>query len=283
MKCFRSHLGVVNVGLALVFCLLASTATRAETVPEPERTPAAQEAPPAQAPPTTGDTPSPAPDEDDADRRWRFSYTPYVWILDKKLTIGTPDYRRESETTFWEALKEWEWGAKLHLELENGRWGVFVDMQAVRLVGYSRAWFLKVRRDIQQFIGDAVGFRRFHFGDDHRLDVLGGVRYMYLDANVDVQFIRTFNDIFTWTDPLVGLRYDKQLHRRWRVETRADISGFGLGSDLTWQVSGQLFWRIGKSRELTVGYRHLEFDYSRNGFRYESTVDGPFFGLRHEF
>jgi hypothetical protein len=222
-------------------------------------------------------------DAAEGEKGWHFAYMPYVWFLSKELSIGTPDYLRHSESTFFDTLRnDWQWGAKLRFEAAQGHWTALLDAQVVRLIHHGRSRGFKVKRDVQQLIAEALAARRFG-PKEHCIETLTGIRYFYLDANVDVRFIKKFNDIFEWYDPLIGLRHNYAISPRWRVESRADMSGFGMGSEFTWQVSSQLFCRIGKSRELTAGYRHLDFDYRKDAFLYQSAVHGPFIGIRHEF
>jgi hypothetical protein len=68
---------------------------------------------------------------------------------------------------------------------------------------------------------------------------------------------------------------------------RADIGGFGVGSDLTWSALAALDWSLSESFGLVFGYRALDTDYSdgsgENRFAFDMLVSGPLLGLRYNF
>lgn len=47
---------------------------------------------------------------------------------------------------------------------------------------------------------------------------------------------------------------------------RADISGFGVGSDLSWQAQYPESYQFNPRVTLELGYRHLQMDYTSGGF-----------------
>ena len=59
---------------------------------------------------------------------------------------------------------------------------------------------------------------------------------------------------------------------------RGDIGGFGVGSDLTWQVFPYLDWRFAKWGSLQAGYRWLYMDYETGSgasrFKYDMLNQG---------
>ena len=69
-----------------------------------------------------------------------------------------------------------------------------------------------------------------------------------------------------WVDPFVGMRAQWNINQRLFVAGRADVGGFGVGSDLTWQASASLGWQINETWSTELGYRYMNIDYT----------DGPF-------
>ena len=79
-----------------------------------------------------------------------------------------------------------------------------------------------------------------------------------------------------WIDPFVGLRGKYNLTDRLYVIAKADVGGFGVGSDLTWQVYGAMGWRINNRWSTELGYRYMDIDYGAdNGFKYDVSMGGP--------
>lgn len=213
---------------------------------------------------------------------WRFVVMPYVWVLNKRFEIGTPEYMRMATSTFGEALGDWRWGGLVMLEAWKGPYALLVDAQAVRLESRSRSLGLPVRQDIQQLVVKATAAYRMG-SEDRYADFYAGARLFYLDSAVTVWPVAAYNDLFRWVDPLVGVRGGMAIGPRWHVELAADASGFGAGSNLTVDVSAHLryAWRPGRS--VALGYRVEDYDFARDGLVYDATIRGPTIGIRYEF
>lgn len=86
-----------------------------------------------------------------------------------------------------------------------------------------------------------------------------------------------------WIDPIVGVRGQYNFNERFFAAVYGDIGGFGVGSDLTWQVSGSLGYNFNKNVFTELGYRYLHTDYSNGGFKYDVATSGVFVGLGFNF
>jgi hypothetical protein len=67
----------------------------------------------------------------------------------------------------------------------------------------------------------------------------------------------------TWMDPVLITRLSATVNEKWLFQFRGDIGGFGIGSDLTWQLQAYAGYRFGKVFQLTAGYRYLSVDYDK--------------------
>ncbi len=85
---------------------------------------------------------------------------------------------------------------------------------------------------------------------------------------------RSFSLSEYWFDPYVGIRARYDLGKAFYLTGKADIGGFSVGSDLTWQASGALGCQLSRSIYLEMGYRYLYTDYNSNGFVYDVTQSG---------
>ena len=90
-----------------------------------------------------------------------------------------------------------------------------------------------------------------------------------------------------WVDPLVGVRLSVPDTGRWLVAVRADIGGFGAGSDFAWQIYPAVGYSFVDWFTLAGGYRVLSMDYQTgegvDEFRYDVTTHGPFVGFAFQF
>ena len=135
------------------------------------------------------------------------------------------------------------------------------------------------------------------------LDLLGGARYwnqeldlsLAVDGSVDLSKLGlersgsravARSGTLEWVDPFVGLRVRHELAPGKELQFLGDIGGFGVGSDLTWQLfAGYSFdfavWQT--TLHGLVGYRALAVDYSQDSGANRNNLDlilhGPVVGL----
>lgn len=83
-----------------------------------------------------------------------------------------------------------------------------------------------------------------------------------------------------WVDPYVGARARLNLTERVYVGGRADIGGFGLGSELAWQVFGGVGMHVTPRVDLEAGWRHLDIDYDHDNLKLDLALSGVAAGVR---
>lgn len=87
----------------------------------------------------------------------------------------------------------------------------------------------------------------------------------------------------SWVDPIVGFRARYNFTDHLYAAAKADIGGFGIGSDLTWQLFGAVGYQFNQHWSSELGYKYLSVDYSNNGFVYDMAMGGVFIGLKYTF
>lgn len=75
----------------------------------------------------------------------------------------------------------------------------------------------------------------------------------------------------TFVDPILAARFDFRLGERWSLTAYGDVGGFGIGSDVTWQLLGTLNYRVTDWADVRLGWRHLSVDRSK----IELDLSGP--------
>ncbi|HSO87659.1 MAG TPA: hypothetical protein VLQ91_13975 [Draconibacterium sp.] len=68
----------------------------------------------------------------------------------------------------------------------------------------------------------------------------------------------------TWFDPILITRLATDINDKWLFQFKGDVGGFGIGSDITWQLGGYVGYRFTKVFQLTGGYRILSMDYNKD-------------------
>ncbi|MDR3402574.1 MAG: hypothetical protein P4L99_08750 [Chthoniobacter sp.] len=78
-----------------------------------------------------------------------------------------------------------------------------------------------------------------------------------------------------WWDPFVGLRGRYYLSKSMYLTGRADIGGFGVGSELAWQVNAGLGCQLSRSIYAETTCRIYHVNYRNDGLIYDVLTYGP--------
>jgi hypothetical protein len=85
-----------------------------------------------------------------------------------------------------------------------------------------------------------------------------------------------------WVDPVVGVHLRSSAARRVQARVYTEIGGFGVGSDVAWQVFPTVGIKVSERGSLELGYRWLGTDYETSElgerFVWDVVMQGPVFG-----
>jgi hypothetical protein len=215
---------------------------------------------------------------------WEFGLAPfYLWAIDIDGDLGLAGRTASAQVGFgdvWDNL-EGVITARFY-GLYKRKIGFLVDFNYLDLGKETDKAQTNLAVSFDSKILNVVGTYRLLDGE-HMVDAVAGIRYIWLEAGVD------FNDLGVglegdndWLDPIVGGRYIYDFSDRWSLNLYGDIGGFGVGSDISWQLAGFLYYQPWKYVALVGGYRALYSDYQSDGelaFSYDATTHGPLIGL----
>jgi hypothetical protein len=86
-----------------------------------------------------------------------------------------------------------------------------------------------------------------------------------------------------WIDPIIGLRGQVNFTRWLFAAGQADVGGFGVGSQITWNMQATLGVNFSRNIALETGYRYMYIDYDRDNLLYNVNMPGIFTGLIFKF
>jgi hypothetical protein len=226
---------------------------------------------------------------------WQYEATPYLWFPGTKghARIGTsPQIQIDQSPS--EALRQLDLGLMGTFEARNDRWAMVFDGFHVRLsdggtvsqIVSGAPVVANGDVGIRQTILSAAGYYRVSDGAT-AVDLVSGARYVKLrmDAELSVlsqgQLLLTRNPVYSesWVDPFLGVRVIAPLAPRWSLQGYADVGGFGLGSDNTWQLQAGATYEWGRTLSTTLGYRALHLKYKDSGFHANLDFQGVYVGL----
>lgn len=239
----------------------------------------------------TGETitaPSTSPQAASSDS-WQFQLTPYLWIPTISGRAGIGNLVTDTTTSIGDSDVELNFGVMGTLEARKNRFIILLDLQYSDIAterGNPGPLFSSSRASFKTFVLDPeVGYRVLDNGNGGTVDVLGGIRYWHLNANLAfrpgilpaVEASRSRS----WIDGVVGLRGKAALSQRFFLTGKADLGGGG--SKFTYQLFGGLGINVGKRMALVAGYRDLNVNYDKDNFLFDMSLHGPIFGLGMKF
>ena len=240
-------------------------------------------------------SPLPAAAADEAADSWRFEVTPYLWAtgLDGTLAItARPQAGVAVQQSFSDLFKILDFAASGSFEARNGRWGVLFDAvyfkvsDTAAVTGPQGFVTLAADGTVTQQMYTLLASYRVSDGPS-QVDLLGGLRYASVEGEADLRATlpqlpsagRSFGQKEHWVDPVIGARIRHPLGERWTLVGYADVGGFGIGSDLSWQVIAGANYAFSPGIVGKLGYRVVAFDYSEQNFAYDMRFAGPYAGV----
>ena len=242
---------------------------------------------------------------------WRFTLAPYVWGVGLSGDVGILGRGPvDVDIPFSDILENLDFAAMGVMEAHNGTWGVLVDLNYTSLSADKRrsrtlekdvlnqnvtfTGEVSASADVKEFFGTVMGQYRALDSDQMTLDLMAGARYWHVDNDIqarvrlsasgpgplDPVLSKQFSgsDGASWVDPMVGIKSRIDTTTPLYVTGWGMIGGFGVGSDLNWDVMGGVGYEWTEKFSTVLGYRALGVDYDNDGFVYDVIQQGVVFG-----
>lgn len=213
---------------------------------------------------------------------WRIELVPYLWAasLDGTITLGAlPE--TDVDAGFEELLENLDFAAATFLTARKGSWSALIDVSYVSLEVEEQVGASTVEIDSDTWWAALAGGHRLDTGTAAELDVFAGARYYAVDnagsSSGGVVASRTKNE--AWLDPIVGVVLAYPTSPEFEFGLVADVGGFGVGSDLTWELLPSLAYRLNDSVSLRLGYRWMDVDFEDSDFEYDVRESGLMLGM----
>ncbi|MCP3888016.1 MAG: hypothetical protein GY702_03965 [Desulfobulbaceae bacterium] len=227
-----------------------------------------------------------------AAENWEFVIAPYALIpsIDGDTSIGRVE-GLNVDVGPSDILNNLDLGGMIQVEIHhNSGFGLIAAYNFMDLSGEASTpgGEIKLEPDIYQGIFEGYGAYRLG-RESGPLDIYAGIRWWDIDVELDANGNRLVENKSDWVDPVIGARWTPAISQNWNFILRADIGGFGVSSDFTWNIQGGCSWDATDYLTVVAQYRALSVDYSTgttgttNRFTYDTITHGPLIGLAFRF
>lgn len=222
---------------------------------------------------------------------WEVTITPYVWATGLTLDVDTPQGEQvELDDSFTDILDNLKFTGMGALEARHGRLILISDLIFLSTGSSEEGDFgpglVEVDGDTRTIISsNLVGYRVVDQAG-LALDVMAGIRISSLKVELELfgplQTVERESSE-TKVGPLIASRFHMPLGEKWAAALYGDLGGFGVTSDLSWQLLGTIQYEISDHWSAGAGWRHFAAKQDTDGFDIDLTMSGPFLAFRYRF
>jgi len=248
---------------------------------------------------------SPAAGEQDSTKqadKWQFEITPYFLAANLNGDTGIGGVTADVDMSFSDIWDKLNAGFMAAFEARKEPWIFLFDSLYFRLEDEeTRSWqgplgIVSVAGEVeatmtQQIYQLSAGYRLID--ERTKLDLVGAMRYTHLDIDLDL-VVTTSGNLFPggtrsmsgskdWWDPVIGMRLITPFSQKWSFIGYADLGGFGVGSDFTFQAIAGIKWQFSKVVSAKLAYRYLYQDFEKDNFVWDMAAQGPMLGIGFHF
>jgi len=210
------------------------------------------------------------------DEGWNFEVTPYFWAAGIEGDVTASDGTKyDVDMDFDDLFDAVDAGGGLMTVARSGAFVVFgqfdyVGMDSDELDPAPAGGSIQTDSFLSEL---AAGFQFRPFARS-TIDLLGGVRYAWINNDIDVTGTGSWEDSLDIVDGVFVVRPTFHLTDKWSINSTFDI---GAGdSDLTWQVQPAVQYQINDNLAVRAGYRRVHYDVEGD---HGNTFDAAFQGF----
>ena len=219
---------------------------------------------------------------------WEFTVGAFGWFSSINGVSGPAGMEAPVDIEFGEILENLDMVFLANAEARRGRFALYSTVTYLAVSASEDSTgplFTQEDVDLEQIILDVRLAYRFLEGRT-TADAMIGARYMAVDTEIDFSGgdlgdLR-LTESQDWLDPLVELRLAHQFDERWAGVIRGNVGGFGVSSELAWELFGGISYQLKENMLIYGGYRYLNVDYDRS-FVFDMEVQGIVLGAEFAF
>jgi opacity protein-like surface antigen len=212
------------------------------------------------------------------------------WV-DTEVT-GSGGNSAESTATPGDIIDSLDFGFMLAGESRFGKLSllydaIYADLGEKGTLGGPFAGSAKV--DVEMLLATAALGYVLHEENDTLVQGYGGLRLVNVETDVSLAgggpvgagFDARVDEI--WVDPIIGLRGRVTLNDKVSLGGFASIGGFGVGSDLSFDIFGGVEYAFSERFSANAGFRYMTLDYDGGNADLDLEIYGPVVGITVKF
>ncbi len=222
---------------------------------------------------------------------WEYVADIYLW--GPNINIDTTG-GREVQLPFYQILNDLDFAFMTEFGARNDKWSIMTDVIYMNLSQKNNlrdanlpdgtAVTINDKLDMTSWIVTPTVGYALHNGDDARIEVIGGLRYLSLDLGIaiDVNDTEVFNRSASegFWDGIIGMRGDINLSQTWYLPMYFDV-GWGTQNSNTWQASAGVGYHF-SSFDAVLTYRYLDYEFD-HAVASDLVIKGPQLGVVFKF
>lgn len=220
--------------------------------------------------------------------------TPYIWLPWVSSTVRPSNTAIPSASSFTSPGPIYDhltWIPFLgSVEFRDGPYGVALDYIHLPLktgVNTRNIFFSGATSGLTVDEGTAMFLYRPFVEPDQYVDVGLGVRAWGIAGSITLNqgLLPAFDasDGLSWADPVIGVRYHRDLGNGFSATAYGDVGGFGAGAHIDWQLLGTIDYAVNSWIELHGGFRSLNFNYGAARADFSANIYGPILSATFRF
>jgi hypothetical protein len=220
---------------------------------------------------------------------WRFEIAPYFMAASMAGDVGAKGLSQGVTVSFSNILDNLDFGAMGYASAGKGDWTLMLDVIYMKLkktgtLGVQGS--IPTGSELEQTVVE--GMISYRVPTEHDVNVYAGVRYYDLGFSLAVDDSTVLSPDQSWADPIIGLRARWDFGKKptgWSAIFVGDVGGFGIGSEISYQIFPAAGYRFSRVVSAFLGYRYIYVDYqkSEDGFLYDMGTGGPTAGVGFTF
>lgn len=241
---------------------------------------------------------------------FNFSINPYVWFMAVGGTVGYyEDQKFAFNKSFSDAVKYLKMAAAVAGKFKYKRVSFVYDISYVNLKGFgtevpaeNAPHILSSNWTVKQTLYDL--FLTYLFPSKSKsamVDIYVGTRIWALNTEATImradtiqpadgytivdttQSQKGYNN--TWVDPVIGVNSEFVLSkdRKWIAYAKGDIGGFGVNSQMTWQMTAGAGYMLSPNFPLTLGFKYVGVNYDKEAKNWTVNDYGPILSIGYRY